>query len=156
QAERHRTRKHGGQGLGLAIVRHLVELHAGGIQVESLGEGQGATFTVDLPLSLSQPEVTGDAAAGDVAPMAGGAAVAHLRLRDVRILLVDDDPDTLQMLTMVLEMAGGEVRACASATEAFDMLGRWKADLLVSDIGMPNEDGYSFIRRLRAQEAEQG
>jgi|SRR5205085_9457890 len=111
---------------------------------------------VDLPLSLSQPEVTGDAAAGDVAPMAGGAAVAHLRLRDVRILLVDDDPDTLQMLTMVLEMAGGEVRACASATEAFDMLGRWKADLLVSDIGMPNEDGYSFIRRLRAQEAEQG
>ena len=144
QAERHMTRKHGGLGLGLAIVRHLVEMHGGSIHVESPGEGQGASFTVDLPMSFGHLE-----AADESEPAARRVETPH-RLKDLRILLVDDDPDTLQMLTMTLEMAGGEVRACASASEALAALGEWKADLLISDIGMPNEDGYVLIRKVRA------
>ena len=155
QAERHMTRKHGGLGLGLAIVRHLVEMHGGIIQVESAGEGQGATFTVDLPLTNSQAEAT--RAAGEERETAETSMPESLQaLQDVRILLVDDDPDTLQMLTMALEHAGGEVRACASAHEALDALGEWRADLLVSDIGMPNEDGYALIRKVRSLEPEMG
>ncbi|HJQ26136.1 MAG TPA: response regulator [Blastocatellia bacterium] len=150
QAERHMTRKHGGLGLGLAIVRHLVEMHGGSIQVESPGEGQGATFTVDLPMSFGHTE-----AADETEPAARRIDMPH-RLKDLRILLVDDDPDTLQMLTIALEMAGGEVRACGSASEALDTLEKWKADLLVSDIGMPNEDGYALIRKVRSLEPELG
>jgi signal transduction histidine kinase/AmiR/NasT family two-component response regulator len=150
QAERHMTRKHGGLGLGLAIVRHLVEMHGGSIHVESPGEGQGATFTVDLPMSFGHAE-----AADESEPPARRVETPH-RLKDLRILLVDDDPDTLQMLTMTLEIAGGEVRACASASDALVVLGEWKADLLISDIGMPNEDGYVLIGKVRALEPELG
>ncbi|MFL6213564.1 MAG: response regulator [Blastocatellia bacterium] len=156
QAERHMTRKHGGLGLGLAIVRHLVEMHGGIIQVESAGEGQGAAFTVDLPLtaSVETPRAAASLEAGDLSAKA--SAESARALEDLRILLVDDDADTLQMLTIALEHAGGEVRACASASEALDALGEWKADLLVSDIGMPNEDGYALIRKVRALEPELG
>ena len=150
QAERHMTRKHGGLGLGLAIVRHLVEMHGGSIHVESPGEGHGATFTVDLPMSFGHAE-----AADETEPAARRVEMPH-RLKDLRILVVDDDPDTLQMLTLALEMAGGEVRACGSAGEALDALTEWKADLLISDIGMPNEDGYALIRKVRALEPELG
>jgi Signal transduction histidine kinase len=157
QAERHMTRKHGGLGLGLAIVRHLVEMHGGIIQVESPGEGQGATFIVDLPLTLSYSELSRAASLTDENEPADDGPVETLRtLQDLRIMLVDDDLDTLQMLTIALEQAGGEVRACASATEALDTLAGWKADLLVSDIGMPNEDGYALIRKVRALEPELG
>jgi signal transduction histidine kinase len=156
QAERHMTRKHGGLGLGLAIVRHLVEMHGGVIQVESSGEGRGATFTVDLPLTGSA-ESSRAAAQPDASDLdiPSSAEPSH-ELEDLRILLVDDDADTLQMLTLALEHAGGEVRACASVREALAALGEWKADLLVSDIGMPNEDGYALIRKVRALEPELG
>jgi CheY-like chemotaxis protein len=150
------TRKHGGLGLGLAIVRHLVEMHGGIIVVESAGEGQGATFTVDLPL-------TGRAEASRAAdqfhesePREPAPIEPSRALEDLRILLVDDDADTLQMLTIALEHAGGKVRACTSVREALAALGEWKADLLVSDIGMPNEDGYALIRKVRALEPELG
>ncbi|HKQ06444.1 MAG TPA: response regulator [Blastocatellia bacterium] len=156
QAERHMTRKHGGLGLGLAIVRHLVEMHGGSIQVESPGEGQGATFTVDLPMSFGQSEAAGVHEAADDSEAAEHADEPEPRLKDLRVLVVDDDPDTLHMLTVALEMAGGEVRACASASEALDTMGEWRADLLVSDIGMPNEDGYALIRKVRALEPEAG
>jgi signal transduction histidine kinase len=155
QAERHMTRKHGGLGLGLAIVRHLVEMHGGSIHVESHGEGQGATFTVDLPMSFGQLEAAGGEAIDDSEGADRPNEPTH-RLKDLRVLVVDDDPDTLHMLTVALEMAGGEVRACASASEALDALGEWRADLLVSDIGMPNEDGYALIRKVRALEPERG
>jgi len=157
QAERHMTRKHGGLGLGLAIVRHLVEMHGGIIQVDSPGEGQGATFTIDLPLMMSQTEMLRTAALEEASEPAEDCSVeSPLTLQDLRIMLVDDDPDTLQMLTIALEEAGGEVRACSSATEALATLAGWKADLLVSDIGMPNEDGYALIRQVRALEPELG
>jgi signal transduction histidine kinase len=155
QAERHMTRKHGGLGLGLAIVRHLVEMHGGIIQVESAGEGRGATFTVDLPAMNHLAAARAAAQSDEGEP--GGAASDPLRLvQDTRILLVDDDPDTLQMLTMALEHAGGDVRACASANEALTTLGEWRADLLVSDIGMPEEDGYALIRKVRSLDPEFG
>jgi signal transduction histidine kinase len=159
QAERHMTRKHGGLGLGLAIVRHLVEMHGGSIHVESAGEGQGAIFTVDLPLISGQQAADGAGAASladEVEPAHERQIESWQRLKDLRILLVDDDPDTLQMLTIALEMAGGQVRACQSAGEALDALAAWKADLLVSDIGMPNEDGYALIRKVRALGADLG
>jgi len=150
QAERHMTRKHGGLGLGLAIVRHLVEMHGGLIEVESAGEGRGATFTVDLPLT-ARAETSRAADQLDESEPTGPPAIEPSRaLEDVRILLVDDDADTLQMLTIALEHAGGKVRACTSAHEALTALGEWKADLLVSDIGMPEEDGYALIRKVRA------
>jgi signal transduction histidine kinase len=156
QAERHMTRKHGGLGLGLAIVRHLVEMHGGIIQVESPGEGRGATFTVDLPLTTSAETSRAMAQPVEGEPSGAESAEPSRALEDLRILLVDDDADTLQMLTLALEHAGGEVRACASAREALDALGEWKADLLVSDIGMPHEDGYALIRKVRALEPEMG
>src|SRR5205085_9235987 len=128
QAERHMTWKHGGLGLGLAIVRHLVEMHGGIIQVESAGEGRGATFTIDLPLTTSA-ETLRMAAQPDESELSGAASAEATRaLEDLRILLVDDDADTLLMLTMALEHAGGEVRACSSASEALTALGEWKAD----------------------------
>ncbi|HKP12765.1 MAG TPA: response regulator [Blastocatellia bacterium] len=157
QAERHMTRKHGGLGLGLAIVRHLVEMHGGIIHVESAGEGEGATFTVDLPLMNGYAEAVRAAALHEESGPAEAAEADPLRaLQDLRILLVDDDPDTLQMLTIALEHAGGEVRACASASEALAVLGEWRADLMVSDIGMPNEDGYALIRKVRSLDPGMG
>jgi len=157
QAERHMTRKHGGLGLGLAIVRHLVEMHGGIIQVESAGEGRGATFTVDLPLMNGYAEAVRAASLHEESRPTEAAEADPLRaLQDLRILLVDDDPDTLQMLTIAMEQAGGEVRACASATEALAVLSEWHADLMVSDIGMPNEDGYALIRKVRSLDPESG
>jgi signal transduction histidine kinase len=156
QAERHMTRKHGGLGLGLAIVRHLVEMHGGLIEVESAGEGRGATFTVDLPLTARAETSRAADQLDESGPNEPSAIEPSRALEDVRILLVDDDADTLQMLTIALEHAGGKVRACASAHEALTALGEWKADLLVSDIGMPEEDGYALIRKVRALGPELG
>ena len=157
QAERHMTRKHGGLGLGLASVRHLVEMHGGIIQVESAGEGKGAAFTVDLPIMSNHSELPRAASPVEDDEPAEAWPVETLRsLKDLRIMLVDDDPDTLQMLTIALERAGGEVRACASASEALDTLAGWRADLLISDIGMPTEDGYSLISKVRALGPELG
>jgi signal transduction histidine kinase len=167
QAEAHITRRHGGLGLGLAIVRHLVEMHGGTIHVESPGEGQGAAFTVELPLSSvdlvetpvmeSQSEHLVSQADGHLSGSQAGEALEGLpSLNDLRILLVDDHPDTLQVLTMALAQAGAEVKACSSATEAFKTLEEWNANLLVSDIGMPDEDGFSLIRKVRALEPELG
>jgi len=179
QAEGHITRRHGGLGLGLAIVRHLVEMHGGTINVESPGEGQGATFTVELPFTSadsldhdpvethdpveahdsveSRPEKqAAEAGPGLVSEQPGTPAEGCRNLDNLRIMVVDDDPDTLQVLAMALTQAGASVKACSSATEAFDTLGTWSADLLVSDLGMPGEDGYSLIRRVRALEPEMG
>jgi signal transduction histidine kinase len=158
QAEAHITRRHGGLGLGLAIVRHLVEMHGGAISVESPGEGQGATFTVELPFStIDLGELTGQSVKPDLsAPMTEQPLENLPTLFDLRVLLVDDDPDTLQVLSLSLAQAGAEVKACSSAAEAFKSLEGWNADLLVSDIGMPSEDGYSLINQVRALDPELG
>jgi len=144
QADSTITRRHGGIGLGLAIVRHLAELHEGSVQAESAGEGYGSTFTIRLPLR-------GGAEAGRVAP-----AGAPSPLRGFQLLVVDDDQDALDMLSLLLTDAGASVRTAASAAEALALL-RWiRPDVLLSDLAMPDEDGYSLIRSLRTIERHSG
>jgi PAS domain S-box-containing protein len=146
QADSATTRKFGGLGLGLAIVRHLVELHGGTIQVESQGEGMGATFMVKLPLMPTQPEINQNR----VEP------ARDLNLTGVKILVVDDDADTRDYITFLLEQAGAKVMAVASANEAFTLLVQSKPDLLLSDIGMPEMDGYMLLRQVRTLPPERG
>ncbi|HJQ33597.1 MAG TPA: ATP-binding protein [Pyrinomonadaceae bacterium] len=156
QADQRISRQHGGLGLGLAIVRHLVELHGGTVRAESPGEGRGATFTVQLPIAPFLPEEASEparpAAAHDTLPSYEGPE----RLDGVKILVVDDEPDTLEMLRVGLTQCGAEVSAARSAPEALAALDAAVPDVLISDIGMPDEDGYQLVRKIRARPAEQG
>jgi CheY-like chemotaxis protein len=145
QADSSTTRPHSGVGLGLAIVRHLVELHGGRISAHSEGDTRGALFVVRLPLAARA------AAAGKAAHRPEGVP-----LQGVRVLIVDDDGDTREMLSEALEASGAEVSAASSADEALVMLNDGGADVLVSDIGMPNVDGYALIRRVRALPGSHG
>jgi signal transduction histidine kinase len=156
QADSTTTRASGGLGLGLAITRHLVELHGGAIRAESLGEGRGATFTVELPFTLSQTQ-TGDSKpplrrAEDETADVECAGV----LDGLRVLVVDDERDTRELLAFVLEQCGAGVETVGSTVEALDALAQFKPHVLLSDIGMPGEDGYELIRRVRAFKRESG
>jgi PAS domain S-box-containing protein len=147
-----------GLGLGLAIVRHLVELHGGAVSAASRGRGQGATFTVALPLAAGRQD-WGEARRGRPAgagEIPQGRASAPDRLRDLRVLVVDDEPDARDLLGLMLTSHGAEVRACASAAEALRTLDEWRPDVLVFDIGMPGEDGYELMRKVRARGPERG
>ena len=149
------TRKpHGGLGLGLAIARHLAEMHGGTIEVYSAGAGCGATFTVRLPVAPVWED-----AGKEAARTANGriAAFAHRRsLAGLRILTVDDDDNTRDMLQEALAQAGAEVLAAASARDALEKLQRFRPDVLVSDIGMPNEDGCDLLHQVRVLPRERG
>jgi signal transduction histidine kinase/ActR/RegA family two-component response regulator len=152
QADSATTRAYGGLGLGLAIVRHLAELHGGTVQAESDGEGRGSTFSVTFPLAHADacacaPERTGETSVG---------AVRTEGLAGVRVLVVDDELDTRRLISTVIAQSGAEVTACASAGEALEKLKTWRPHILMSDIGMPGEDGYAFIRQVRALPAERG
>jgi len=156
QADQKTTRAHGGLGLGLAIVRHLVELHGGTIDAESGGEGHGATFTVRLPVApLHQREEEGER----VHPAARNTLPPYEcpeRLDGLRVLVVDDEPDARELLKVGLGQCGAQVTAASSAREALEALARVSPDVLISDIGMPGEDGYELIRRVRALPAGEG
>jgi signal transduction histidine kinase/ActR/RegA family two-component response regulator len=155
QADGTTTRAHGGLGLGLAIVRHLVEAHGGTVAAESSGVGRGAVFSFSLPLSAVRVE------ASEVDPE-NRLLESHLRdaaatsLRGVRVLVVDDDTDARQMISAVLKRSGAEVKTCCSASEALTMLPRWRPDVLMSDIGMAHQDGYDLIHKVRALSDEHG
>jgi PAS domain S-box-containing protein len=150
QADQRITRQHGGLGLGLAIVRHLVELHGGTVKAESEGEGRGSTFTVMLPVA---PFYSGKDATARVHPAARDTLPAYGcpdRLDGLKVLLVDDERDTLEMLRVGLSHCGAEVSTAGSASEALEAISSSAPDVIISDIGMPEIDGYEFIRRVRA------
>lgn len=150
QADGSTTREHGGLGLGLAIVRHLVELHQGSVVVESDGQNLGSTFTVTLPVAASDISFAnnnGETVFYESADIRTQAASELLN--GLRVLVVDDEADSRDLLTTILTRCGSDVRCSESAADAMQAFNEWNPDLLVSDIGMPNEDGYSLIRRLR-------
>ena len=155
QADSSSTRSHGGLGLGLAIVRHLVELHGGTVSVESLGIGQGATFIVNLPMKAVYVEANTAEALSSY--MDAQQTNNYLpRLDDLRVLIVDDEADARHLLTTILGQYGAQVIAAASAYEALLALQQFHPHILVSDIGMPQEDGYTLIRQVRALPKDQG
>ena len=144
QADSTSTRQHSGMGLGLAIVRHVVELHRGSVSADSAGEGRGSVFTVTLPrLTKEQSALRPE----------GGESVtdgSSLPLPPVRVLLVEDDPDAREVTAAGLTKSGFEVHAVSGAVKALELLDVWLPDVVVSDIGMPGMDGYEFVRLLRA------
>ncbi|OKH41608.1 hypothetical protein NIES2101_34010 [Calothrix sp. HK-06] len=145
------TRKFGGLGLGLAIVRYLTELHGGTVTAQSLGEGQGATFTLRLPLMKE-----GAGLHNEPSPNSSTHELATSALAGLKILVVDDDADNRDYLSFVLEETGANVILAASADEALKLLVLSNPDILVSDIGMPDMDGYTLIRQVRSLPSEQG
>jgi PAS domain S-box-containing protein len=156
QADQRTTRRHGGLGLGLSIVRHLVELHGGAVRAESGGEGAGATFTVSLPVA---PVHRGEEAGERVHPAARDTLPAHEcpeRLDGLRVLVVDDERDARELLAAGLGQCGAQVVTASSAREALEALAGGKFGVLISDVGMAGEDGYELIRRVRALPPEAG
>src|SRR5207237_5782069 len=151
QADSSSSRAQGGLGLGLAIVRHLVEVHGGTVAAESEGEGKGARFTVRMPLRAVTPE-------SEAQPPQAGAKVQALEphgtpaglLTGVEVLVVDDDADARDLVAAVLVRSGARVRTASSVDEAVERLRERRPDVLLSDIGLPSQDGYELIRRVRA------
>jgi signal transduction histidine kinase len=155
QADSSITRKHGGLGLGLSIVRHLVELHGGIVEASNRGDRQGAVFVVKLPVMVVRAPAGPPAPEQRVHPMVSGKVPFDCPpgLHGIKVLAVDDESDSRHLLTTVLERCGAEVRTCSSAAEALAVLEEHTPDILISDIGMPGEDGYDLIRKVRAREA---
>jgi signal transduction histidine kinase/DNA-binding response OmpR family regulator len=150
QADGSTTREHGGLGLGLAIVRHLMDLHQGSVEVHSEGKNRGATFTITLPVMPSGASPAGATAdtfllqKTQTQPFDSAEA-----LQGLRVLVVDDEPDARDLLSTILKRCGSDVRCSESAADAMQAFSEWEPDLLISDIGMPNEDGYTFIKKVR-------
>ena len=148
QADSSTTRSFGGLGLGLAIVRHLVELHGGTVSAESEGVGKGATFSATFPLLSERADSV--AQSGDLV-----SSEVH-SLEGLRVLLVDDEPEAREIISTVIGRTGAEVKTCISASEALSKLTEWRPDVILSDIAMPEEDGYSFIGKVRSLPRDKG
>ena len=157
QADGSSTRSHGGLGLGLAIVRHIVELHGGSVTADSPGKDLGATFTVKLPLIAIHAKSTVEQR---LHPGVKGEMALHftpsLSLEGVRVLVVNDEAETLLLLSTVLTQSGAYVKSASSAEEGFREVQAWRPDVIVSDIGMPGEDGYAFMKRVKSWSREAG
>ena len=152
QADSSTTRKQGGLGLGLAIVRHLVEMHGGTIEAHSAGENRGAVFIVTLPCTAARDELQLTVPSDDAR-----LSREHIQnLNGVRVLIVDDDVDSREVIAALLALRGAEAKSAGTVREALEVLTSWKPDVLVSDIGMPEQDGYDLIRELRSRERRDG
>lgn len=156
QADGTTTRAHGGLGLGLSIVRQLVEMHGGTVCAESRGEGQGATFVVQLPLMVTRRTLDMHEPRHPTAGGGNNSLDCPPSLTGLRILVVDDEADTCDLIREVLERCGSEVTTAWSAAEALEAIGQSRPDVLISDIGMPEEDGYSLVGKVRALEVGSG
>jgi CheY-like chemotaxis protein len=149
QADSSSKRKQGGLGLGLAIVRHLVELHSGSVEAHSPGEGRGTAFTVKLPRTAARGAIAHDRMPPPPDYERVNKARAT-RLRGLRVLAVDDEPSARELVISILNQGQADVKTAASAAEALAILSDWSPEVLISDIEMPGTDGYSLIRRIRA------
>jgi PAS domain S-box-containing protein len=155
QADSSTTRRVGGLGLGLSIVRHIVELHGGQVQASSAGVGQGSTFSITLPIrATAPPRVERERHEPEALEMAAQHRVASLD--GVRVLVVDDEPDARDLLMAVLTQAGAKASAAASASEGFALVQESRPHVLVSDLGMPDVDGYTMMKRIRSLTPERG
>ena len=149
QADGSSTRRHGGLGLGLSIVKQLVEMHGGSVRAKSPGEGQGSTFVVMLPITVVHPEQPGKVRPKDAERKPSDDPCGDHHLSGLRVLVVDDEPDARNLMTRVLEDCGAEVEAAGSVVEALDLVESFRPDILVSDVGMPEQDGYDLMRQVR-------
>jgi PAS domain S-box-containing protein len=150
QSDSSTTRRHGGLGLGLAIVRQLTELHGGWIEAASEGTGKGSTFTIHLPTSTAAISRSDGQPMRTLITQREVDAEAALTFDNLKVLVVDDEADARDLVKRILEQRHACVETAPSAAVAFEALERWHPDLLISDIGMPDEDGYQFIQRVRA------
>jgi CheY-like chemotaxis protein len=158
QADSTSTRRYGGLGLGLTIVRYIVEMHGGTVSAFSRGKGQGSTFTVQFPVSsIDMPTLETHAPAADANELVGFTSTGpYQRLDSLRVLVVDDDRDTLEMLQFILQGQGATVVTAGSTAEALRDLDTSPPDVLVSDIAMPEQDGYALITQVRSRSRETG
>ena len=161
QADSTSTRNHGGLGIGLTIVRHIVELHGGTVAADSAGEGEGATFTVTLPIAAVRAEVAAapkraTSSSPSHAPAPVEATTEHADLTGVEVLVVDDEPDAAEVIARVLKRCGANVATAGSANEAIECFHRRRPHVLVSDIAMSGRDGYDLVRAIRELPAEKG